>query len=60
MLRYSVESFPDGVVVIYFHSKFGVMPYFALYPEEYNEFLDMILSAKPKKDVFREQFKDNF
>ena len=59
MQRYSVEHFKDDVTIVYFHSKFGVMPYLALYPEELDEFILMLQSVQTT-NAFKEEFKENF
>ena len=59
LCRYSVEKFPDGVTIVYFHSVFGVMPYIALRPDELDSFIDMLQSCQTK-NIFKEEFKENF
>ncbi len=44
--RYSIEKFPDGAIIIYFHSKYGIMPYLALMPNELDEFIEMLKSCQ--------------
>jgi len=55
--RYSIEKFKDGNVVIYFHSRFGVMPYLALMPNELNEFVELLKSCQEQiPDIYKKAF----